>query len=146
MVAVSFNKALETACHNAGIVGSELGAIFTEISGHIALDEVSDYYIVAGPFPAFPRLKLDVFLLTEEFVYNYAVADSNDEEWTIVPLTSIVSFEESGTPDALFWSLTMYRQLPSSLVIMDRIENRYKVREFTNRCLSNLAAIIKSAN
>ena len=146
MVAVSFNQALETACHNAGIVGSELGAIFTEISGHIALDEVSDYYIVVGPFPAFPSLKLDVFLLTKEFVYNYAVSDSDDEEWTIVPLTRILSFRESGTPDALFWSLTMDRQPEAILVIMDRIENRDKIREFTSRCLGNLAAIIKSDN
>ena len=143
--AVSFAQELETVCYNAGFLESEFVSIATEIDNRISRDTLSDYYIVAGPLPAFPNLKLDVFLLTEHFVYNYAVTTLTGDEWTILPLTGIARFKENQTPDTRFWYLTLGEQSQngSGLVLLDRIENRDKIRAFTNNCLDNLAAIIK---
>lgn len=145
MAAVSFAQELETVCHNAGLPWSEFEAVAAEIDNRISRDTVSDYYIVAGPLPAFPNLKLDVFILTEHFVYNYAVTTLTGDEWTILPLTGIARFKENQTPDTRFWYLTLGEQSQSGsgLVLLDRIENRDKIRAFTNNCLDNLVAIIK---
>lgn len=143
--AVSFAQELEMTCRDAGIIGSEFAAVSEAINGRISWDTVSDYYIVAGPLPAFPNLKLDVFLLTEHFVYNYAVTTLTGDEWTIFPLTGISRFKENRTPDTRFWYLTLSEQSQngSGLVLLDRIENRDKIRSFTNNCLDNMAALIK---
>ena len=145
MSVAAFAEDLEIMCLNAGIISSYFGQILDEISNRVPFDSLTAHYISAGPFPVLPEMKLDVFLLTDAFIYNHAVSTEGSDEWFILPLTGISYIKESRTPDNDFWSMaiTAQSQGVSGLVLVDDIENRDKIRAFTNLCRDNLAAIIQ---
>ena len=145
MLAASFAQELEMMCLDAGIIGSDFGQICDEISDRVPFDTLTAHYISSGPFPALPDMKLDIFLLTDAFIYNYIVSIESGDEWSILPLTSISHIKESRILNSEFWSLVITAQSPGGnlVALVDKIENRDKVSAFTNVCRDNIAAIIQ---
>lgn len=144
MADVSFAQELELVCHDAGVEYHKFGRICEEISSRVPFDTISAHYISAGPLPVLPEMKLDVFLLTQTFLYDYVVSTAGSEEWFILPLTSISQLKESRALDDRFWSLaiTAHFQDDEGLILADEIKNRGKISAFTNRCRDNISAII----
>ena len=145
MAAVSFTQELETVCHDAGIGYSEFQSICQEISTRVPLQSIQAHYTSSGPLPVLPEMTLDVFLLTETFLYNYVVSTGGSEEWFIMPLTGICRLKESHTPDDRFWSLVITAQFQEGggLILIDEVKNREKISAFANRCRDNISAIIR---
>ena len=85
MVDVSFAQELERVCLGAAIDNPEFGDIYDEISSRVPFHTISAHYISTGPLPVLPEMKLDVFLLTQTFLYDYVVSTAGSEEWFILP-------------------------------------------------------------
>ena len=144
----SFLLDLSTKCREVGIESASVTRIETEIIQHVQIDTLTSYYIATGPMPGFTQTKLDVFLLSEEFIYNYEVTTEDDDRWFTLPLTNISFIAESRSPhDNEFWALSIgIKSLPveqGTAVLQCKIENRDGIRVFANECRGNLSAIIR---
>ena len=138
----SFKKDLASACINAGIGTTESVQLSENISEFVKLDTVTAYFISTQPLPGFPKTKLDLFLLTNSFMYNYEITE-DDDIWSIVPLSNISHMRESRWSNDEYWALNILINPPSdhsgALVIVDSTRNRRKLREFTGALIDNLA-------
>ena len=124
----------------------ELSSVVKEIGDCVPLDKVAASYISAGPTPSFPDTLLDVFLLTDAFIYNYELNAQGDERWFTLPLTSISYIVENRFPqDEGFWSVVIVirsRVGEPGLVLQDKITHKDKMREFADACRDKLSVII----
>ncbi len=133
MISDSFDKDFASACVDAGIGTLDHIRLFKEIRELIKLDALTTYYIATQPLPGFPRTKLDLFLLTESFIYNYEITEDNDI-WSIVPLSNISHMRESRWSTDDYWALNILVKSSSdqqgALVVIDKLDNRAKLRKF----------------
>lgn len=133
MISESFNEDFASACVDAGIGGLDCTRISNGISEFVNLDGLRAYYISTQPLPGFPKTKLDIFLLTKKFMYNYEITE-DEEVWSIVPLANISHMRESRWSTDEYWALNILINPPSdqngALVIIDSIGNRHQLREF----------------
>ena len=146
----SFLRELSTKCREVNITRNYATHIEDEIGKHVQLDTLTAYHISTGPMPGFVETKLDVFLLTKDFIYNYEVTIEFDDRWFTFPLTSISYIAERRSQfDSEFWSLLIgIRSLPverGMAVLQSKIEDRDKIRKFANDCRENLSAIVKGS-
>ncbi len=144
----SFSLDLSTKCREVGIESASLAQIEAEINQHVQINTLTSYYIATGPMPGFAQTKLDVFLLTESFIYNYEVTTEGHDRWFTLPLTSISFIAESRSPhDNEFWALSIgIKSLPieqGTAVLQCKIEDRDSILVFANQCRDNLSAIIR---
>ena len=112
----------------------------------VPLDTIRAAYISTGPNPASPMTVLDVFLLTDAFIYNYEVTTEYNDQWFTLPLPSVSYIVENLSPqDDRFWSLLIVirsRVGEPGLALQDRIENRDKINRFADACRDRLSAVI----
>ena len=116
------------------------------IAGRVSPDAIRAAYISTGPTPASPDTVLDVFLLTDAFIYNYELSTQGDEQWFTLPLTSISYIVENLSPqDDRFWSVLIgirSRAGEHGLALQDNITHKDKMREFADACRDKLSALI----
>lgn len=143
MTSESFNKDFASACYDADISFVKTELICKDVSDLVNLDTLISYYICTPPLPGYPETRLDIFLLTKDFIYNYEIKDSGDI-WTVIPLTAISHFRESAWVRDDFWALIVstYRASDSDvLVILDKLDNKRELRKFATSLRDSLSEI-----
>lgn len=117
-----------------------------EISNRVSPDAIRAAYISTGPTPASLDTVLDVFLLTDAFIYNYEITAEHNDQWFTLPLTSISYIVENRSPqDDRFWSMLIVIRAhvgQPGLALQDRIENKDKISKFADACRDKLSALI----
>ena len=143
MTSGSFNKDFVSACNDANISSLDTELIYKDVSDLVNLDTIISYYICIPPLPGYPETRLDIFLLTKDFIYNYEIKGSGDI-WTVIPLTAISHFRESVWIYDDFWALIIstYRASDSDvLVILDKLDNKRELRKFAISLRDSLSGI-----
>ena len=125
----------------------DISHIASEIESRMPTTEtVKAAYISVGSTPASPNTILDVFLLTDAFIYNYELKNLHNEQWFTLPLTSISYIVENLSPqDDRFWSVLIgirSRAGEHGLVLQDNMTHKDKMREFADACRDKLSALI----
>ena len=117
-----------------------------EIISRVSPDEIRAAYISTGPTPASPDTVLDVFLLTDTFIYNYEITKAFNDQWFTLPLTSVSYIVENRSPqDDRFWSMLIVIRADAGqpgLALQDTTANRDKISKFADACRDKLSAVI----
>ena len=141
MISESFDEDFASACVDANIGHLDFERLAGEVSKLVKLDTVTGYYISTPPLPGLPETKLDIFLLTKDFIYNYEITE-RDDVWSIVPLTSVSHIRESGLQNNEYWSLDISikssSEVDQTFVLLDNIKNKDSIRRFASVLRDNL--------
>ena len=141
-----FHDALDAKLVENRLDEETIDLISERIAGRVPLDTIRAAYISTGPNPASPMTVIDVFLLTDAFIYNYELTTEHNDQWFTLPLTSVSYIVENLSPqDDRFWSLLIVirsRVGDPGLVLQDKIANRDKISEFADACRDKLSAVI----
>lgn len=145
MTSESFNNDFVSACNDANISSLNTELIYKDVSDLVNLDTLMSYYICAPPLPG---MRLDIFLLTKDFIYNCEITEENDF-WSIVPLASVSHIREIGLQNNTYWSLDISIKASSEgdddFVLIDDIKNKDDIRKFAGVLRDNLAFSTKQA-
>ena len=127
MSSTNFVSQLGKACDDAGF---DSLSVIEEINGMVRPSDVVGHYIVVGPLPEFPDTKLDVFLLTQDCLYNYVRSEEGPSTWGVLPLARISYMSERvlGAPDHI--SLVISGMTDQGLVIQEELARKDVLDDF----------------
>lgn len=103
-----------------------------EIQELISSEKVIDYYLSRGPFPSFPETIIDVFILTEKFLYNFEITKEGPLRH-MIPLNMVTSIAESFSEieNEKFLCIQFRYGGVSSAVLQDKLTKKNNLRKFS---------------
>ena len=142
MSSTDFMGRLAKACDDAGI--DPLPAI-REINAMVDASGIDAYYIVVGPIPDFPGIKLDVSLLTKDCLYNYVITEERPSNWTVHPLARISHIVERALEAPEYISLLVHGMAEPTIVIQEEFARKDLLDSFLSSLTRKTLEVLKAS-
>ena len=101
--------------------------------------EISHHYLWEGPAPQDPDTILDMFLLSDRWIFHYEITTGYTSEafWGINHITSVILLEQSDSPES--YTLTLERLAGPVIRLNGRGEDLDKLRWFRRGVLDHIS-------
>ena len=127
-------KELQVRCQEQDVSLTELTEWIRALVERIEEREF-DYYVTSGKVSRYPKQKLDVAILSDNFVYGFTVFQDS-RETGVYPLSGFRQYREEISKGNI--SVFLFYDEVNSLYIEDEITNSAKLRKFARQILSRV--------